>query len=109
MINGITRFIKQAGPIRNILYFLGIVCALFKPENSSGLNLEGLQFIPTLILPVIVPMLITGYFLDMVMSRIYAAEQPDDIKQKFKLIFRVDFALAFILLVLWVPYLLSMG
>lgn len=109
MINSITRFIKQAGAIRNILYFLGIICAIFKPENSSGLNLEGLQFIPTLILPVITPMLITGYFLDMVMSKIYSAEQPDDIKQKFKAIFRVDLFLAILLLVLWVPYLLSMG
>lgn len=109
MIQDITKFIKQAGPIRNILYFLGIICAIFKPENSSGLNLEGLQFIPTLVLPVIVPMLITGYFLDMVMSRIYSAEQPDDIQQKFKIISRVDLFLAILLLVLWVPYLLSMG
>jgi hypothetical protein len=107
MINEISNFIKQAGPIRNILYFLGIICAIFKPENSSGLNLEGLQFIPTLILPVIVPMLITGYFLDMVMSRIYAAEQPDDVKQKFKIISRADLFLAVLLLILWVPYLLS--
>lgn len=109
MINSITRLIKQAGPIRNILYFLGIICAIFKPENSSGLNLEGLQFIPTLVLPVIVPMLITGYFLDMVMSKIYSAEQPDDIQQKYKIISRVDLFLAILLLVLWVPYLLSMG
>lgn len=107
MINEISNFIKQAGPIRNILYFLGIICVIFKPENSSGLNLEGIQFIPTLILPVIVPMLVTGYFLDMVMSKIYSAEQPDAIKRKFKIISRVDLFLAILLLILWVPYMLS--
>lgn len=108
MTNKISTFIKQAGPIRNILFFLGIICIIFKPDNSSGLNLEGLQFIPTLILPVIVPMLVTGYFLDMLMSRIYSAEQPDDIKQKYKIISRVDLVLAVTLLILWVPYMLSM-
>lgn len=108
MTNKLSNFLKHAGPIRNILYFLGIICILFKPENSSGLNLEGLQFIPTLVLPVIVPMLVTGYFLDMVMSRVYSAEQPDDIKQKYTLISRVDLFLAVILLILWVPYMLSM-
>lgn len=109
MKNEIKNFITQAGPIRNILYILGIITIVFKPENSSSLNLEGLQFIPTLVLPVIAPLLVTGFFLDMLMSRIYAAEQTDEIKLKFKTISRVDLLMASLLLIFWVPYMLAMG
>lgn len=109
MKNTIIDFIKAAGPIRMILYVMGIITIIFKPDNASTLNLEGLNFIPTLILPVIAPMLITGYLLDMLMSRIYAAEQPEDVKRKYKLISRVDLVLTIIMLVLWVPFLLAKG
>ncbi|MDH5425586.1 MAG: hypothetical protein OEY29_11375 [Gammaproteobacteria bacterium] len=109
MKNKINNFIIQAGPIRNILYILGIITIVLKPDNSSGLNLEGLQFIPTLVLPVIAPLLITGFFLDMLMSRIYASEQPAEIRQKFKNISRIDLLMASLLLIFWVPYLLSMS
>ena len=109
MKNKISSFIKQAGPIRNILYALGIIAIIFKPENSAELNLEGLQFIPTLVLPVIAPLLITGFFLDILMSRIYSSEQSDEIKQKFRSIIYVDLILAIALLIAWVPYMLSMN
>lgn len=105
MQNKLKKFIKDAGAIRVILYIMAIITIVFKPDNSTTMNLEGLNFIPTLILPVISPMLITGFFLDMVMSKIYAAEQPEEIQKKFKLISRVDLALATIMLILWVPYL----
>ena len=109
MTNKVIAFLKQAGPIRNILYVLAIITIAFKPENSTVMNLEGLQFIPTLILPVIAPLLITGFFLDMVMCRIYSSEQSEDIKQKFRYISRADLLLASILLISWVPYMLAMN
>ena len=105
MKNKINSFIKDAGAIRVILYTLGLITIIFKPDNGTTLNLEGLNFIPTLVLPVIAPMLITGFFLDMLMSRIYSSEQSDEVKKKFKRISRVDLALATVMLALWVPYL----
>jgi len=105
MKNKINTFITDAGPIRVLLYVLAIITIIFKPDNSTTLNLEGLNFIPTLVLPVIAPLLITGFFLDMLMSRIYSSEQNDETRKKFKLISRVDFTLAVLLLVFWVPYL----
>lgn len=101
-------FLTQAGTIRNLLYFFAIIAIVFKPENSSSLNLEGLHFIPTLVLPVIAPLLVTGFFLDILMSRIYSSEQPDDIKNKFKNIIRMDLFFAIMLLILWVPYMIAM-
>ena len=105
MKNKINTFITDAGPIRVLLYVLAIITIIFKPDNSTTLNLEGLNFIPTLVLPVIAPLLITGFFLDMLMSRIYSSEQNDETRKKFKLISRVDFSLAVLLLIFWVPYL----
>lgn len=102
-------FTAQAGPIRILLYVLAIITIAFKPSNDTGLSLEGLDFIPTLILPVIAPLLTTGFFLDMLMCKIYSSEQTDDIKAKFKIISRVDLVLAILLLIAWVPYMLSMN
>lgn len=109
MKNIINQFIKDAGPIRVILYFFAVITIIFKPDNSTEMSLEGLQFIPTLVLPVIAPLLITGFFLDMLMSRIYSAEQSDDVKRKFRRISLVDLCFAVVLLILWVPYMLAMG
>jgi len=101
-------FLAQAGTIRNLLYFFAIIAIVFKPENSTTLDLEGLNFIPTLVLPVIAPLLVTGFFLDILMSRIYSSEQSDDIRDKFKNIIRVDLFFAIMLLILWVPYMIAM-
>jgi len=109
MKNIINQFIKDAGPIRFILYFFAVIAIVLKPDNSAEMSLEGLQFIPTLILPVIAPLLVTGFFLDMLMSRIYSSEQPDDVKRKFRTISLVDLFFAVFLLILWVPYMLAMG
>lgn len=102
-------FIRQAGPIRISLYVLAFFTVLLKPENNSTVNLEGLAFIPTLVLPVIAPLLTTGFLLDMLMCKIYSSEQTDDIKARFKKISRVNLAFVVVLLATWVPYLLSMG
>lgn len=109
MTNKLTEFASQAGAIRLILYVLAIIAIVFKPANDTMMSLEGLDFIPTLILPVIAPLLTTGFFLDMLMCKIYASEQPDDVKAKFKTISRVDLLLAVLLLVFWVPYMLSIN
>jgi len=109
MKNKINQFIKDAGPIRLILYFFAVIAVVLKPDNSTEMSLEGLQFIPTLVLPVIAPLLVTGFFLDILMSRIYSSEQPEDIKQKFRTIIYIDLSFAILLLVLWVPYMLAMG
>ena len=105
----ISRFIRHAGPIRNILYVLALITIIFKPNNSTELTLEGIQIVTTLILPVIAPLLVTGFFLDTLMSRIYSSEQTDDIKKKFRAIIIVDLVLAITLLVSWVPYMLAMN
>lgn len=101
-------FLSQAGPIRNLLYILAIITIVFKPDNSSSLDLEGLNFIPTLVLPVIAPLLVTGFFLDILMSRIYSSEQAHEIKNKFSKIIKTDFIFATLLLLLWVPYMVAM-
>lgn len=105
----ITEGFKQAGAIRNILYVLGLLTIILKPDNDTTMSLEGLDFIPTLILPVIAPLLTTGFFLDIVMCRIYSSEQPDEVKTKFRFISRVDLILAIALLIAWVPYMLTIA
>jgi len=109
MTNTFKEFASQAGPIRTILYILAIITIVFKPANNTVMSLEGLDFIPTLILPVIAPLLTTGFFLDMLMCKIYSAEQTDEVKAKFKIISRVDLILAILLLAFWTPYMLSMN
>lgn len=108
MKNTLKDFSIQAGPIRILLYVLAVIALVFKPDNNSVMSLEGLDFIPTLILPVIAPLLATGFFLDMLMCRIYSSEQAEEIKQKFKRISRVDLILAVLLLAFWTPYMLAM-
>ena len=100
---------SDAGTIRNILYILALITIIFKPENNAIMDLDGLQFIPTLVLPVIAPLLISGFFLDMVMCRIYSSEQTDEVKSKFRFISRTDLFFALLLLILWVPYMLEIN
>lgn len=108
MKNKLKDFAIEAGLIRILLYILAVIAIVFKPDNNTVMSLEGLDFIPTLILPVIAPLLATGFFLDMLMCRIYSSEQADEIKQKFKRISRADLTLAILLLAFWTPYMLSM-
>jgi hypothetical protein len=100
---------KKAGAIRNALYVIGFLTVVLKPDNGTTLNLEGLHFIPTLILPVIAPLLITGFILDVVMSRIYSAEQPEEVVARYRFIIRTNLIMTIALLIAWVPYMLAAG
>lgn len=101
--------LKQAGPMRIILMLLAIITIMFKPENGAAIDLEGLNLIPTLILPVLAPLLLTGLFLDALMGRVFSAEADEAVKQKYRFIIRLDLFFAVILLIAWVPYMMAIG
>ena len=57
-----------------------------------------------LIAPVMAPMLIVLILLDIIMSRVKAADAPDQTGDIYRLISRIEVLLIIVMLIFWIPY-----
>lgn len=61
-----------------------------------------------LIAPVMAPMLIVVILLDIIMSKVRAADDPAGSGELYRLISRVDTTMIIIMLIFWVPFFISL-
>jgi hypothetical protein len=61
-----------------------------------------------LIAPVMAPMLIVVILLDIIMSKVRAADDPDGSGDLYRMISRIDTIMIVVMLVFWVPFFMSL-
>lgn len=104
--------LHELGPLRLSMAVLALLTLIIRPDIGGEIILEDWRIFPTLIMPVLSPMLIMGFLLDALMSTIFKADakqNQDEAKiRHFKLIARFDLVLVALLIAAWSPFFLSL-
>ena len=101
--------LKKIGPLRILLFALALVLIVFAPEAGARRAREGLALITNLIFPTIAPMAFMGLLLDALMSWVKQIDLSGEDKQHFRMLLYLNLLFALVLLIRWLPFLLSLG
>ncbi len=78
-----------------------------RPEPGSPAARSGVEMIPTLIAPALTPLVFMLLLFDLMMSRIRMTE--NHVREKFRHISYIEFAVALLLFLIWLPFFLAIG
>lgn len=81
--------------------------AVLSPEPGVSAARSGWEMIPTLIAPVIVPLVFMVLLFDFMMSRVRMSDEP--VRNKFRIISYTELAIALLLFLVWLPFFLAIG
>jgi hypothetical protein len=101
--------LKKIGPLRILLFGLALILIVFAPEAGTQRAREGLAIITSLIFPTVAPMVFMGLLLDALMSWVKQVDLSGDEKKRFRMLSYLNLLFAVVLLVRWLPFLLSLG
>ena len=101
--------LKKLGPLRILLFALALVLIVFAPEAGTQRAREGIAVITSLIFPTIAPMVFMGLLLDALMSWVKQIDLSGEEKKRFRMLSYLNLLFALVLLMRWLPFLLSLG
>ena len=102
-------FVKQLKPMRVLLVVCALLTIVFRPEPGSEVVYEGVQMIPTLLVPVLAPILFMLLLLDSLMSTIWVTQTEGDEKKRYRNNIIINLTVVGLLLYSWVPYIVALG
>jgi len=83
---------------------LPVIYYLIFPEAGTDVTYSGWRAIPTLVTPVMAPLLVVVVLFDAVMSRVRVADARGEERAKYLAIYRIELLSIGIMLAYWVPY-----
>ena len=102
--NFIIRFSDLVGPLRVMLYIFVAILVLMAFFSMGEMHYSGLMMFPTLIAPVMVPMLFFAFPLDMTMCAIMMSSKGSEARSRYKTVILIDLLMLVVLVVVWLPY-----
>lgn len=100
---------EQFGVLRLMLATLVLVLAGLSLYAPGPIEYEGWKVIPTLIAPVIAPIVFMGVLLDLLMARVWMIEAEPPVRRRLNLVTILDLVLLAILLFSWWDYFLKLA
>lgn len=91
-------------PLRVLLALLAIILIVFATPPETEVILHGKQLIPTLLLPVLSPIIFFVLLLDVLMLMVFLTEKVGRQRTEYRLALYFNLILAIGLLLRWVPY-----
>ena len=101
------KHLKQFGALRILLLIAALALIIIRAEPGTEAARSGLEVIPTLIAPAMVPLVFMVILFDFMMCRIRMTDTH--VKAKYRLIGYVELATALLLLLAWLPFFLAIG
>ena len=98
--------IRQIGLLRLMLYTAGVIVIILLPEPGSQTSAEWPMILTTVVVPALAPMIFMVILFDLVVSRVVNKGKDNPIPPAN--FFWVGLAIAVIILLRWLPYLLSL-
>ncbi len=99
----IRRWVTRLGPLRLGLTLLTMAEIMLAPMTLQPAAATGWGLLVGAVLPALTVVTFFGLLLDMLMSRVFMAEQHDAIRTNYHEILRFETALVAVLLCVWVP------
>jgi len=105
----ITFLSEKIGILRSGLIATVLVCIVFSFFSGGQVSYSGWAFVTTLLIPALTPIVFFGLAFDVMMSSILFIDNVDEVRSRFKLILSIEVILLSTLLIVWLPYFLSIG
>ena len=99
--------LKNLGILRICLILFALLAIILVPEPDAATAYSGWQIIPTLIAPAMTPLIFMVLMFDFMMCRIRMSDE--EVRNKFRMIGYIDLATALLLLIVWLPFFLTIG
>ncbi|MHB8454551.1 MAG: hypothetical protein ACYDDO_07575 [Acidiferrobacterales bacterium] len=96
--------IGQLGWLRLLLAIVAIIAIVATPKAGTLAVYAGWQMVPTLIVPVLAPLIFVLLLMDSLMSRIWMTDKEPQERKHFKLAIALNLLLALGMAVSWFPY-----
>lgn len=100
---------QQMGALRVTLVAGAIVDMLAAPSPGTPVIYAGAELVTTLIVPVLAPILLQVLLLDALMGRVLMSSHTGAERARYRRIMIVNLAVAFALLLRWLPYFMALG
>ena len=107
--NRIVEFTAQFGALRLMLVSATVLTALFVQKPGAPPVYAGWEFAPTVLAPVMTPLVLMVLLLDVLMSWVMMVDFKGRERIRMRNIVVTELILAAGLLVLWLPYYLALG
>lgn len=99
------RFLADAGPLRLALFAFLLLTFVLAPRPGTVPVDHGLAIIPTLLVPISIPVVWVTLLLDALMTRIMMLEhEAGPERTRMRRITWINLILAVIIVVFWIPY-----
>ena len=99
----------QFGALRLMLAVLTVVNILYVQKPGTPPVYSGWDLAPTVLAPVMAPLVLMLLMLDMLMSRVMMVDTKGRARKRLRHVILVEFVLALGLLLAWLPYFLALG
>ena len=91
-------------PLRIVLMGLVLVLILFPAAPGTELKFTWPQILPTLIAPVLTPLVFFGLLLDLIMAPILLSQYQEAVRRRYRWVIITNIVLLFLLVLRWYPF-----
>jgi len=102
--NPLVRFVAQLGLMRQVLACMALALIVFVPAPGTPPVYQGLGMIPTVLVPVLAPILIMVLMLEVLMAGVFMVDKRGAARARYRGILLLNLALAVALVLFWIPY-----
>ena len=102
------RWAQALGPLRLALLVLAVVVLALMPVPGTKAAFAGWAMIPTVVLPVLAPLVFLGLLLDALMSSVFLIDAESLKRSQLRTAMLIDLAVAVVLISRWLPYYMAL-
>lgn len=95
---------SQLGPMRAVLAGVALALIIFVPAPGTPPVYQGVGLIPTVLVPVLAPILFMVLMLDVLMASVFMIDKRGAARARYRMIQLFNLALAVALVLFWIPY-----
>lgn len=105
----LARLNRALGPMRIAMGIISIVTVIVMPAPNTPPDYDSWRILTTGVAPAIVPILVTVYLLDILMTALYAREPANVRGRQFGLIILTNVLFMALLLAVWIPIIMALS
>jgi hypothetical protein len=108
MLNTVTMFIARLGVLRVALLISAVTTMILAPPPATAGVYTGWAFVPTVLVPVLAPLILMVLLLDTMMSAIFMIDKDIAERRRYRMIIVTHLLLVLALVARWSPYFLAL-
>lgn len=105
----IKHYARQLGAMRVALAICTLIVIVLAPAAGTRASAEGWAFVPTLLMPVLAPLILMLLLLDALMGAVFMSDKAGDERLRYRNVVRFNLLMAALLFLYWLPYFLALG